>query len=122
MFMSNISGRAEAPLEFLVGALRAAGEPSRLRALALLAQGELAVGELAQALDQSQPRVSRHLKVLTEIGLAERAPEGAWVFYRLPPEGGFARALVESLVAALDPADPALLRDRERLEIGRAHV
>lgn len=115
MFMSNISGRAEAPLEFLVGALRAAGEPSRLRALALLAQGELAVGELAQALDQSQPRVSRHLKVLTEIGLAERAPEGAWVFYRLPPEGGFARALVESLVAALAPADPALLRDRERL-------
>ena len=58
----------------VVGALKAAGEQTRLRALALLTEGELAVGELAQALDQSQPRVSRHLKLLTEAGLVERAP------------------------------------------------
>ena len=49
-----------------------------------MTQGELAVGELAQALGQSQPRVSRHLKLMTEAGLVERMPEGAWVFYRLP--------------------------------------
>jgi len=108
------------PLELLVGALRAAGEPSRLRALALLARGELAVGELAQALDQSQPRVSRHLKVLTEVGLAERAPEGAWVFYRLPPERRFARGFVEAIVGALEASDPTFARDLERLEQVRA--
>lgn len=107
-------------MEMLVSALRAAGEPSRLRALALLARGELAVGELAQALDQSQPRVSRHLKVLTETGLAERAPEGAWVFYKLPPEGRFARSFVDAIVGALDRNDPAIGRDRERLEAVRA--
>src|SRR5262249_31429530 len=85
-----------------------------LRALALLARGELAVGELAYALGQSQPRISRHMKVLTENGLAERAPEGAWVFYRLPPEGSPARALVSDLVAALNPNDSALARDLDR--------
>jgi ArsR family transcriptional regulator len=118
--MSPHLTRREAPLEFVVGALRAAGEPSRLRALALLSHGELAVGELAQALDQSQPRVSRHLKVLTEMGLAERAPEGAWVFYRLAAEGSFARAFVEALVAALDPRDAVLSRDQQRLQDVRA--
>lgn len=123
MFMSQNFGLAGVPVEALVGALRAAGEPSRLRALALLAQGELAVGELAQALDQSQPRVSRHMKVLTETGLAERAPEGAWVFYRLPSDAGFARTFVEAVTAAIDPADPAFQRDRERLaEVRRARA
>ena len=67
--------------------LRAAGEASRLRILALLACEELAVMELCQILDQSQPRVSRHLKLLAEAGLIERFPDGAWVFYRLT-EGG----------------------------------
>jgi len=104
----------------LVGALRAVGEPSRLRALALLAHGELAVGELAQALGQSQPRISRHMKLLTESGLAARAPEGAWVFYRLAEEGSAERALVEDIVARMDPRDPALARDRDRLAEVRA--
>lgn len=100
--------------------LRAAGEVSRLRALALLARGELAVGELAFALGQSQPRVSRHMKVLTESGLAERAPEGAWVFYRLPSESAPARRLVDDLVATLDPNDPAIRGDLARLSEVRA--
>jgi ArsR family transcriptional regulator len=108
------------PLEQAVSALRAAGEPSRLRILALLAKGELAVGELAQALGQSQPRVSRHMKLLTECGLAERAPEGAWVFYRISPPGSPGRAMVEALVAALSPADEALQKDAARLEEVRA--
>jgi ArsR family transcriptional regulator len=98
----------------LLSALRAAGEPTRLRALALLAGGELAVGELAQALGQSQPRISRHLRLLVEAGLIDRLPEGAWVFYRLT-EDPAARGLVDSLIARLDGADSALNRDAERL-------
>ncbi|HYE47015.1 MAG TPA: metalloregulator ArsR/SmtB family transcription factor, partial [Caulobacter sp.] len=67
--------------------LRAAGEPTRLRILALLALEELSVMELCRILEQSQPRVSRHLKLMSEAGLIERFPDGAWVFYRLPAEG-----------------------------------
>ena len=70
-----------------VDVLRAAGEPTRLRILALLAREELAVLELCRVLDQSQPRVSRHLKLLAEAGLVERFPDGAWVFYRLTGGG-----------------------------------
>jgi ubiquinone/menaquinone biosynthesis C-methylase UbiE/DNA-binding transcriptional ArsR family regulator len=104
----------------VVGALKAAGEQTRLRALALLTEGELAVGELAQALDQSQPRVSRHLKLLTEAGLVERAPEGAWVFYRLPRAHTTERHFSEALLGMLDPADPIFVRDAERLSAVRA--
>ena len=104
----------------VVGALRAAGEQTRLRALALLTEGELAVGELAQALGQSQPRVSRHLKLLTEAGLVERIPEGAWVFYRLPSAPTTERRLASAALAMLDPGDPVLVRDSERLGAIRA--
>jgi ArsR family transcriptional regulator len=104
----------------VVSALRAAGEQTRLRALALLTEGELAVGELAQALAQSQPRVSRHLKLLTEAGLVERAPEGAWVFYRLPRARTTERHLADAALAMLDPSDPVLARDAERLNTIRA--
>jgi ArsR family transcriptional regulator len=98
-----------------VEVLRAAGEPSRLRILALLAREELAVLELCRVLDQSQPRVSRHLKLLAEAGLVERFPDGAWVFYRLTG-GGPGSALVAKILAAVDPADPTLQRDGERLQ------
>src|SRR5690606_1437822 len=104
----------------VVAALRAAGEQTRLRALALLTEGELAVGELAQALGQSQPRVSRHLKLLTEAGLVERAPEGAWVFYRLPRAHTTERHLADAALTMLDPNDPVLVRDLERLNAIRA--
>jgi ArsR family transcriptional regulator len=104
----------------VVSALRAAGEQTRLRALALLTEGELAVGELAQALGQSQPRVSRHLKRLTEAGLVERAPEGAWVFYRLPRAHTTERHLAHAALAMLDPNDPVVARDAERLNTIRA--
>ena len=70
-------------LDTLMAALRAAAEPTRLRLLALCAQGELTVSELTQILGQSQPRVSRHLKLLCEAGLLERVPEGTWAFYRV---------------------------------------
>ena len=100
--------------------LRAAGEPTRLRILALLAREELAVLELCRVLDQSQPRVSRHLKLLAEAGLVERFPDGAWVFYRLTG-GGRARASWSTeALARIDPADPVLPRDAERLAAVRA--
>ena len=94
--------------------LRAAGEPSRLRILALLAKGELAVMELSHILDQSQPRVSRHLKLLTEAGLIERFPDGAWVFYRLT-EAGDARRALDGLLALIAADDMLLARDSDRL-------
>ena len=79
--------------QHLVDLLRAAGEPTRLRILGLLAREELAVMEITQILDQSQPRVSRHLKLLTEAGLIERFPDGAWMFYRLADRGPRRRLL-----------------------------
>src|SRR3954466_4792811 len=102
-----------------VEVLRAAGEPSRLRILALLARDELAVLELCRVLDQSQPRVSRHLKLLAEAGLVERFPDGAWGVYRLPGLGQAGELIGEAL-ARLDPTDPVLARDAERLTAVRA--
>src|SRR3954471_4515804 len=98
--------------------LRAAGEPTRLRILALLAHEELAVMELGQVLDQSQPRVSRHLKLLTEAGLVERFPDGAWGFYRLSAEEP-ARGFVDQTLALVAADDPVAIRDHERLEAVR---
>jgi ArsR family transcriptional regulator len=98
-----------------VGVLRAAGEPTRLRILALLAREELAVLELTRILGQSQPRVSRHLKLLAEAGLVERFPDGAWVFYRLAGAGP-TRTLLNQALALIAPADAVLRRDAERLD------
>ncbi len=94
--------------------LRAAAEPTRLRILALLSREELAVLELCRVLGQSQPRVSRHLKLLAEAGLVERFPDGAWVFYRLCGPGP-ARALADQALALISPQDAVLARDAERL-------
>ena len=67
-------------MDQLLAGLRAAGEPTRLRLLALCARSELTVTELTQILRQSQPRVSRHLKLLVEAGLLGRFREGQWAF------------------------------------------
>ncbi len=98
----------------VVEVLRAAGEPTRMRILALLAREELAVLELCRVLDQSQPRVSRHLKLLAEAGLVERFPDGAWVFYRLAGAGQ-AGELIGSVLARIDTDDAVFKRDWERL-------
>jgi DNA-binding transcriptional ArsR family regulator len=95
----------------LVKWLRAAGEPSRLRLLALCADGALSVSDLAQALKQSEPRVSRHLKILCEAGLLVRLRHGQWVHYRLA-QGAEGAAFVRGLLAQLDRSDPVLVRDR----------
>jgi len=102
-------------LDHLLNALRAAGESTRLRLLALCAEGELTVTELTQILGQSQPRVSRHLKLLCEAGLLERYQERTWVFYRIaqPFSGG---RLAQTLIGLLPDDDPTLALDRERLD------
>ena len=97
-----------------VEVLRAAGEATRLRILALLAREELAVLEITRILGQSQPRVSRHLKLLADAGLIERFPDGAWVFYRLAGPGP-ARDLIDTALALISPTDATVLRDAERL-------
>jgi DNA-binding transcriptional ArsR family regulator len=98
----------------LVAWLRAAGEPTRLRLLALCAERELSVSELALAVGQSGPRVSRHLKILCAAGLLARLRCGQWVHYRLSQDPTAARFL-RGLVADLDPADPLLAPDRGRI-------
>ena len=102
-------------LDTLLVGLRAAGEHTRLRILALCARGELSVSELVQILGQSQPRVSRHLKLMVEAGLLERLPEGAQVFFRLA-DHGTASQLGRALVELIPPEDIVLARDYSRLQ------
>ncbi len=96
-----------------LAALRAAGEATRLRILALLAGGELNVKDLTQILGQSQPRISRHLKLMAEAGLIKRFREGSWVFFRLADSGAEA-VLAGAIVESLDQTDLTLARDRAR--------
>ncbi len=104
----------EQALGQIVERLRAAGEPTRLRILALLRHGELSVGELVQVLGQSQPRLSHHLKVLSSAGLAKRLPEGARVFYRAASSGP-AGALVDHIFDGLSDTSGELARDAKQL-------
>jgi ArsR family transcriptional regulator len=109
-------------VDALLAALKAAGESTRLRILALLGQAELTVKDLTAILGQSQPRISRHLKLLAEAGLIDRHPEGAWVFYRLT-DAGAARQLAAALFSHVDTGDAVLSRDRERLgAVKREHA
>ena len=96
-----------------VEALRAAGEPTRLRVLSLLAGEELSVMEMSRILDQSQPRVSRHLKLMTDAGLIERFPDGARVYYRLSHDAQ-ARRLIDTVLDIL--AEDAGEADHRRLD------
>lgn len=103
----------------LLAGLRAVAESTRLRLLALCADGELAVGDLCRILGQSQPRVSRHLKLLCDAGLLDRFPEGAAVFHRLA-ESGPGVQLARHILRLLPPDDATLRQDRERLAAIRA--
>jgi ArsR family transcriptional regulator len=99
-------------MDALLAALRAAAEPTRLRLLALAARGAFCVTELTEILGQSQPRLSRHLKLLCESGLLAREREGANAWFALPtgPDGAVARGLV----AHLPPDDAILEADRRQ--------
>ena len=110
--------QASGSLTSLLDGLRAAADPSRLRLLAICSQGEWTVSELVQILGQSQPRISRHLKILAEAGLLDRFREGGWVFYRRAQAGDGAR-LARSLCRLLPADDAALRLDQRRLETVR---
>lgn len=99
----------------LVTVLKAVAEPTRLRILVLLQASELNVKDLMQILRQSQPRLSRHLKLMHEAGLLDRFREGSWVYFRLSANARVG-ALAQFLTGLIDPADPLLVRDRERLD------
>jgi len=98
--------------------LRALAEPTRCRLLALLSQGELTVGEIAEVLGQSQPRISRHLKLLSDVSALERFREEQRIYYRLT-SGTKAAVLVAQVLAHLDDADETLLADRRQLVLVR---
>jgi len=96
-----------------VRSLRAAAEPTRLRILSVCAEGELTVGEIGRVLGQSQPRVSRHLKLLCDAGLLLRFREGHWVYYRVPAQGQGADQAAQ-LLAWIEADDNVLQLDRKR--------
>lgn len=102
-------------MELLLQGLRAAGEPTRLRLLFLCAHAELTVTELTQILTQSQPRVSRHLKLLCDAGLVDRYREGTKAYYRLAEQGDCAY-LARTLVDLIPGSAQTVERDLERLE------
>jgi ArsR family transcriptional regulator len=106
-------------LDLTLNVLRAAAEETRLRILALLTEGELSVSDLTDILGQSQPRISRHLKLLVEADLIERHREGAWAFFRLTDRGA-ALSIVRPMLDSLDRSEPRLLEDRTRLDAVRA--
>jgi ArsR family transcriptional regulator len=106
--------RTPVGLDAMVDILKAAAESSRLRILLLLSRGDLTVSDLTEVLGQSQPRVSRHLKLLLDARLISRYQEGSWAYFRLADEG-VAQETVQGIVARLDPLDAPVERDLERL-------
>lgn len=108
-------------MDDLLAALRACAEPTRLRLVALAARGAFCVVELVEILGQSQPRLSRHLRLLCDAGVLERVREGANVWFGLPPEPG----IVTDVLARLPEGDPVLEADRRaaaRVVAERARV
>jgi len=108
----DIKMRSERFLE----ALRAPAEPTRLRLIALLAESELTVSEMVEILGQSQPRLSRHLKLLSDAGLLDRSPEGVHVYFRLASDAS-AGKVARGLLGFLDADDPVRALDRQRLSV-----
>ncbi|NKD55027.1 MULTISPECIES: ArsR/SmtB family transcription factor [unclassified Haematospirillum] len=102
-------------MEHILAGLRAAGEETRLRLLVLCAYGDRTVSDLCRILGQSQPRISRHLKILCDSGLLERFREGSRVFCRLAPDGVGAQ-LAAQIIGLLPSSDSVLMADRARLD------
>jgi ubiquinone/menaquinone biosynthesis C-methylase UbiE/DNA-binding transcriptional ArsR family regulator len=107
--------RRQLGLESVVDTLKAAAESSRLRILVLLSKGDLTVSDLTQILGQSQPRVSRHLKLLLDAELIDRYQEGSWAYFCLS-HGERAGDLPASIIKRVDLHDDVIRRDMERLE------
>jgi len=106
------------PLDLAVEALKAIGEPSRLRIIAVLRHGECSVSDLCEILGQSQPRISRHLRLLVDAGVCTRHREGTFVFFglqrRATNDERYAE-LTQAILRSLDVSDPQLASDQERL-------
>lgn len=105
-------------LDGALDALKAIAEETRLRVIALLQRGELTVTDLTEILGQSQPRVSRHLRLLVDAGLVTKHREGTWVFFRLV-ERGARLDLALAAIASVDKNDPVLVADLDRLDAVR---
>jgi len=110
-------------LDATLNMFRAVGEETRLRIMVLLLRGELTVTEITQILGQSQPRVSRHLKILADAGMVERYREGSWMFYRAHKnadgQGVNTEAICAALEALQETSDRVIARDRERFTQSR---
>lgn len=102
-------------MDILLTALKGVAEETRLRILLLLSHGELTVSELTQILSQSQPRVSRHLRLLVEAGLLSRFREGSWVFYRLVDDEKI-RTLLHGIINLIPHEGAERMRDMKRLQ------
>jgi len=107
-------------LDAMVEGLKAVAEPSRLRILALLSMGDLTVSDLTAILGQSQPRVSRHLKLLFDAGLIVRYQEGSWAYFRLA-DAAVKGEIARMLIGRLEMSDALVQRDLERLAQVKHH-
>lgn len=116
---ASLDPDASSGLDLGVAILRLMAEPTRLRILHLLRHGEVSVKDLTQILAHSQPRISRHMKLLCEGGLVRRFPEGAWVYYRLN-ESGHGASIMHSLIHQLGDSDVQLKADLDRLKAQKA--
>ena len=112
-------GASELSLDATLDALKALAEQTRLRIVAVLRHGELTVTDLTEVLGQSQPRVSRHLKLLVDAGLVSKHREGTWVFFCLVDNRDQVTAL-DVILGPLDDRDPMLVADLDRLALVRA--
>jgi ubiquinone/menaquinone biosynthesis C-methylase UbiE/DNA-binding transcriptional ArsR family regulator len=119
--MSRTGGataETQLPLDLTVDVLKAIGEQSRLRITAVLQHGECSVSDLCEILGQSQPRISRHLRLLVEAGVCTRHREGTFVFFglqRLATDDERYAELTQAILLSLDASDPQLAADRDRL-------
>jgi len=102
-------------LDTIVDVLKTIAEPTRLRILKLLSETDLTVSELTGVLGQSQPRVSRHLKLMLDARLIKRQQEGSWALFRLSRDAA-SDVLVQELLGRIDESDETIRRDEERLE------
>ena len=119
LYAFRMSGSPELSVEATLDALKALAEETRLRIVAVLRHGELTVTDLTDVLGQSQPRVSRHLKLLVDAGLVTKHREGTWVFFCLVDTGAQA-AVLAATFDPIDDHDPMLVADLDRLELVRA--
>ncbi len=113
--LKQVNNMQNLSLDESVAFLRAAGEQTRLRLIALLCKSDLTVSDLTEILGQSQPRISRHLRLLVEAGLAERYQEGAWAYFRSSDQG-VSSAFNRFMIDHIDIDDPLIARDAERLD------